>query len=179
MNDETISLDLVRDRATVTAAGAPLQKLVDGVTFRDAQTHTDDRGTVVELFDPRWGWHPAPMVFAYCFTLRPGKIKGWGMHLEHEDRYFILLGEMEVVMYDDREGSPTRGLVSRVVLSDRHRRLMNVPIGVWHANQNIGSSDVVVINFPTIPYDHRNPDKYRLPLDTDRIPYKFEPSRGY
>jgi len=66
-----------------------------------------------------------------------------------------------------------------VVLSDRHRRLMNVPIGVWHANQNIGSSDVVVINFPTIPYDHRNPDKYRLPLDTDRIPHKFEPRRGY
>jgi dTDP-4-dehydrorhamnose 3,5-epimerase len=150
MNDERVSLDLLRDRPTVTAAGAPLQKLVDGVTFRDAQTHTDDRGTVVELFDPRW-----------------------------EDRYFILLGEMEVVMYDDREGSPTRGLVSRVVLSDRHRRLMNVPTGVWHANQNIGSSDVEVINFPTTPYDHRNPDKYRLPLDTDRIPHTFEPSRGY
>jgi dTDP-4-dehydrorhamnose 3,5-epimerase len=28
-------------------------------------------------------------------------------------------------------------------------------------------------------YDHANPDKYRLPLDTDLIPYKFENSRGW
>jgi dTDP-4-dehydrorhamnose 3,5-epimerase len=113
------------------------------------------------------------------FTLRPGRVKGWGMHREHEDRYFILAGEMEVVMYDARDDSPTRGLVSRVVLSEYRRRLMNVPTGVWHANRNIGTKDVIVVNCPTTPYDHANPDKYRLPLDTDQIPYRFEDPRGW
>lgn len=56
---------------------------------------------------------------------------------------------------------------------------MNVPIGVWHANHNIGTKDVVVINFPTMPYDHANPDKYRLPLNDDRIPFKFDSTRGW
>ena len=55
---------------------------------------------------------------------------------------------------------------------------MCIPAGIWHADHNIGSRDAVVVNFPTIPYDHASPDKYRLPLDTDRIPYRFEPSRG-
>jgi dTDP-4-dehydrorhamnose 3,5-epimerase len=169
----------VQDRQTVTAGGEPLARLPAGVTFRDVPTHVDDRGSVVELFDPRWGWHPDPLVFVYTFTVRPGKVKGWGMHKRHEDRYFLLQGEMEVVLYDERDDSPTRGLVAKIYLTELHRRLMNIPAGVWHADHNIGSRDALVVNFPTIPYDHANPDKYRLPLDTDRIPHRFEPSRGW
>jgi len=167
------------DPATVSADGVPLVLLPDGVTFRDAITHVDDRGSVCELFDERWDWHADPLVFSYMFTIRPGHIKGWGMHLEHEDRYFIVSGAMEVVMYDEREDSPTSGLVATVVLSEHHRRLMNVPTGVWHANRNIGDKDVLVVNFPTQPYDHERPDKYRLPLDTDRIPYDWPDQRGW
>jgi dTDP-4-dehydrorhamnose 3,5-epimerase len=168
-----------RDRGTVTPAGEPIAVLPAGVSFRDVPTHLDERGSIVELFDPRWDWHPDPFAFAYSFTIRPGFAKGWGLHKDHEDRYFVLLGEMQVVFYDERPGSPTEGLVAEVVLSDHRRRLMNIPAGVWHANRNLGSTDVVVVNFPTIPYAHSNPDKYRLPLDTDQIPYRFEGVRGW
>jgi len=169
----------VRDRATVTSAGEPLDPVPHGVVFRDVPTHVDERGSVVELFDPRWGWHPDPLVFAYSFTVRPGFVKGWGLHKEHDDRYFVLQGEMEVVLYDERADSPTNGLVSQIVLSEYRRRLMSIPAGVWHADRNLGQKDVVVVNFPTIQYDHTNPDKYRLPLDNDRIPYRFENVRGW
>ena len=47
---------------------------------------------------------------------------------------------------------------------------MTVPKFVWHADHNIGTNDVLVVNFPTEPYDHANPDKYRLPLNTPLIP---------
>jgi len=53
--------------------------------------------------------------------------------------------------------------------------LLVIPRGVWHAERNIGSSDVVVVNFPTIPYDHASPDKYRLPLDTKELPVDLGP----
>jgi dTDP-4-dehydrorhamnose 3,5-epimerase len=164
-----------KEAASVTAAGESVAQLPAGVTFRPAVTHFDDRGSVCELFDPRWNWHPGPLVFTYMFTLRPGKVKGWGMHKLHEDRYFVLFGELEVVMYDAREDSPTRGLVAKVMLTEWNRRLMSIPTGVWHANHTPGSKDAVTINFPTKPYDHDSPDKYRLPLDTDQIPYKFPP----
>jgi dTDP-4-dehydrorhamnose 3,5-epimerase len=169
----------VQDSQTVTPDGETTQLLPVGVTFHDVRTHVDDRGAVCEMFDPRWGWHQDPLVFVYTFSIRPGMIKGWGVHKRHEDRYFILFGEMEVVLYDDRPDSPTRGLVSKVVLSEYRRRLMNIPAGVWHADHNIGSKDTVVINFPTIQYDHTSPDKYRLPPDTDQIPYKFDNPRGW
>ncbi|NJL93698.1 MAG: dTDP-4-dehydrorhamnose 3,5-epimerase [Anaerolineae bacterium] len=168
-----------QDQATVTPDGQPLAKVPHGVTFRPLTTHVDDRGNVCEMYDPRWGWHPEPLVFTYFYTIRPGVIKGWAMHKRHEDRYFIMFGEMEVVLYDAREDSPTFGLVSKIYLSEFNRRLMNIPRGVWHADRNVGSKDVVVVNFPTIPYDHHDPDKYRLPPDTDQIPYKFDNPVGW
>ena len=169
----------IKDRQTVSQSGESLGALPDGVTFWDVPTHLDPRGSVCEIFDPRWGWHEEPLVFVYAFTVRPRMVKGWGMHKKHEDRYFILAGELEVVLYDERPESVTTGQVSTVGLSEYRRRLMNIPAGVWHANRNVGTKDVIVINCPTIPYDHADPDKYRLPLDTDRIPYRFQAVHGW
>jgi dTDP-4-dehydrorhamnose 3,5-epimerase len=158
--------------------GIPLAKLVDGMSFRESVTHRDDRGSVTEMYDPRWNWHPDPLVFVYQFTIRPGLVKGWGLHRQHEDRYFVVDGEMELVLYDPRPDSSTYGKISRVLLSAERPRLVNVPRNVWHADHNVGSKDVRVVNFPTIQYDHTSPDKYRLPLDTPLIPFKFEGARG-
>ena len=68
--------------------------------------------------------------------------------------------------YDVRPTSSTYGQVRSVVLSQTRRGIVNVPKFVWHADRNIGSCDVVVVNLPTLPYDHASPDKYRLPIDT-------------
>ncbi len=159
-----------QDVQTVNADGTPVAALPEGTVVRDLVTHVDERGTVCELYDPRWGVHPDPMVFAYTCTIRPGQAKGWGIHRRHDDRYAFLSGALEIVLYDEREDSGTRGLEARIVLSDHHRRLLTIPSGVWHAERNLGDTDVVFVNFPTIPYDHASPDKYRLPLDTDELP---------
>lgn len=168
-----------RDPQSVRADGTSVRPLTDGVRRRATTTFADARGSVVEMFDPRWNWHPDPLVFAYSFTIRPGFVKGWNLHQDHEDRYFILQGEMELVLFDPRPESPTCGQICKIVLSEHHREIVNVPKNVWHADHNIGGKDVVVVNFPTAPYDHANPDKFRLPIDTPLIPYSFAGARGW
>lgn len=79
------------------------------------------------------------------------------------------MGELELAFHDGREDSETAGQDFRLVLSELHRSLLVIPRGVWHAERNLGRTDVRFLNFPTIPYDHFNPDKYRLPLDTDEL----------
>lgn len=167
-----------KDVATVTSDGQPLSRLAEGVVVRELPTHVDQRGSVTELFDPRWGWHDDPLVFAYTFSIRPNVVKGWNLHRKHQDRYAILDGEMALVLFDVRPGSSTFGEVSKVCLSGKRRCVVNVPENVWHADHNIGSEDVVVVNFPTIQYDHADPDKYRLPIDTPLIPYSFGDAVG-
>ena len=138
-----------RDRQTVTPEGETIATLPQGVRFRETRTHVDDRGSLWELFDPRWGFHEAPLTYSYCFEVRPGKIKAWAIHREHEDRYAMLYGELVVVLYDDRPDSDTRGLVSEVVLSEYRRGILNIPIGVWHGLHNIGQRTAAMVNFPT------------------------------
>lgn len=169
----------LRDGMTVTKEGKPCASMIEGVRMRELVLHTDDRGTVCEMFDPRWGWHPDPLVFSYFYTIRPGLIKGWAMHKTHEDRYCLLQGEMKVVLYDARPEASTFREIREIYLTEHRRQLLSIPIGVWHADQNVGSKDCLIVNFPTIQYDHANPDKYRLPLDTDLIPYKFNQLQGY
>jgi dTDP-4-dehydrorhamnose 3,5-epimerase len=103
-------------------------------------------------------------------------VKGWSLHREHEDRYTIIAGEMDLVLFDPRPDSPTCGEVCRITLSERQRCLVNIPTFVWHADHNIGVTDVVFVNFPTRPYEHASPDKYRLPIGTPLIPYSFGPN---
>ena len=69
--DQTLAA-AVKDQQTVTSEGESLDCLIEGSVFREAPTHLDERGSVVELFDPRWQWHPDPLVFAYSFTIKPG-----------------------------------------------------------------------------------------------------------
>ena len=72
-----------RDEQTATPEGVPVRRLTDGVRIRPLPVHVDGRGSVCELFDPRWGWHTEPLVFSYFFTIRPGVVKGWNLHQVH------------------------------------------------------------------------------------------------
>lgn len=167
------------DGAKVAASGESLAPIPYGSVSYQSKTHVDDRGSVTELYDARWGFHDAPVEFAYTYTIRTGRAKGWGLHKLHEDRYFLLSGRMEIVCYDVREDSPTYGQISKITLSEENPRIVTIPTFVWHANLNIGESEVRVINFPTMPYDHANPDKLRLPLNTDVIPYRITGVEGW
>src|SRR4051812_45113239 len=168
-----------QDRQTTTPTGEPLIEEIAGVKIRSAHTLADDRGTLCEVFNPAWGFDAAPLTFVYQFTILPGKIKGWQSHRLHDDRVFISRGTVKVVLYDDRPESPTYRKISEMVQSHFDRTLMIVPAFVFHAYQNIGNEEALFINMPSQPYDHLSPDVYRLPIDTDYIPYKFETKIGW
>jgi dTDP-4-dehydrorhamnose 3,5-epimerase len=169
----------VRDRQTVSSDGTLITDLLHGMTIRRARTHTDARGSLTEIVDPRWGWHPDPVTYVYYITERPGYAKGWALHRTHEDRYFLVRGELEMVTYDVRPDSPTRGRICQLFLTERDPFIVNIPSLVWHATRTVGLDDSILINLPTRLYDHADPDKYRLPIDTPLIPFSFGATPGW
>jgi dTDP-4-dehydrorhamnose 3,5-epimerase len=168
-----------QDVATVAPDGSRLAPVIDGVVIRRAVTQADERGTLCEILDARWAVDPAPIVSVYQFTIRPGKIKGWHVHRLHNDRIFISRGELKVVLYDARPDSPTYELLSEIHRSELERDLMVIPAGVFHAHQNIGREDALLVSMPTRAYNHGDPDVWRLPIDTDQIPYCFDRPSGW
>jgi dTDP-4-dehydrorhamnose 3,5-epimerase len=172
-------LEPIKDSQTVTPAGELVGPRIDGVQIRYAKTIEDERGEICEIYDPRWGFTTDPVVYVYQAMIRPGCAKGWIVHRNQDDRLFINLGSAKVVLYDERDGSTTRAALDVIYLGERGRGIVTIPRGVWHAVQNVGEHDMYYVNMPTAPYNHEDPDKFRLPLSTDRIPYSFEGVSGW
>jgi dTDP-4-dehydrorhamnose 3,5-epimerase len=169
----------IKDVQTVTLDGRPVASLIDGVVIRAASTQADERGTLCEIYDPAWGVHIDPLVYVYQFTIRPGKIKGWHVHHLHDDRIFLSQGTVKVVLYDDRPDSPTYRMVNEIHRTDHQRTIMTIPAFVFHAHHNVGTNDALFVSMPTRAYNHADPDVYRLPVNNDLIPYRFEPRIGW
>jgi dTDP-4-dehydrorhamnose 3,5-epimerase len=167
-----------KDIQTVTPEGKPTKPLIDGVRVRYAITHPDDRGSLCEIFNPIWGIHEEPLVYVYTATIRPNKIKGWVVHRKQDDRLFVSHGTLRFVLFDDRADSPTHKAVNEIYIGEQNRALIIIPRGVYHALHNVGLTDAVFINMPTRAYDHADPDKYRLPINNDLIPYRFREGSG-
>ena len=161
------------DTPSFDIAGSPLPPAIDGVVVRRLSANVDHRGSLTEVIDRAWEFWGEPVVYAYLFTIRPGRIKGWGMHERQTDRYAILAGDVRVVLFDDRTRSKTRGQFCQFYFTDNARGLIRIPSGVWHADQNFGSREAMVMNFPTRPYNRAAPDKRRLDPHSNAIPFDW------
>ena len=51
------------------------------------EPHVDHRGSLFEIVNFDHPFWQEPVVYAYAITIRPGRIKGWGMHKLQTDRY--------------------------------------------------------------------------------------------
>lgn len=169
---------LKKDRQTVSKEGRRLQDLIEGVRLRPAVTQMDERGTICEVFSAAWGFDEDPLVYVYQVSILPGVAKGWVLHLKQHDRFFAPFGRLRVVLFDGREHSPTYRSLNRFEVGELNRCLLRIPAGVYHVVQNIGPSEAYFYNLPTCPYNHSDPDKFRLPLDNEIIPYRVEGVSG-
>jgi dTDP-4-dehydrorhamnose 3,5-epimerase len=162
-----------RDAPTVDAASRELPTAIVGVEVRRLTTHADPRGVLTPVLDTRDAFWDEPIVYAYRVSVLPGRIKGWGMHEHQTDRYFVVSGDVRVVLFDGRETSDSAGALVVVDFTDRTPGLVKIPPGVWHADQNWGATEAQIVNFPTRPYDPEHPDKLRLDPHSGAIPFDW------
>ncbi len=157
----------------MTSTGETTKPLIAGLNIQYRPPNVDHRGELIEIYDQNWNYHPESLVYAYTVIMAPGSIRAWVRHEQQDDRIFLLSGFMQWGFYDDRVSSPTYKMLNVMTFSERKRVLFTIPCGVYHGVKNIHSSESIMINLPTKPYNHSNPDKYRLPPKNDLIPFDF------
>jgi dTDP-4-dehydrorhamnose 3,5-epimerase len=163
----------IKDKQLISLDGKVLQDEIEGLIIHRTPPIEDERGEVVEVFRSSWNISTEPMVYAYAVTIRPQAIKGWVFHKLQDDRIFVNRGVQLWAFFDNRENSPTYKNFMKVTVSERNRAMIIIPKGVYHAVKNIGTEEAQFINFPTMPYNRASPDKYRLQLKNDLIPFDF------
>jgi dTDP-4-dehydrorhamnose 3,5-epimerase len=58
-------------------------------------------------------------------------------------------------------------------LSDVRPTLVFLPPNIWHGFQNLLSDVSMTLVHVDRMYQHEQPDSWRLPPDSDQIPYQF------
>lgn len=162
-----------KDDKLITDRWQIIQEPIDGVIVVEVLHVPRDHGVITEMYRAEWDPTGLPVLQAYQSRLYPDAIGAWSCHEKSIDRLFVNNGHLKVVLYDGREESPTRGRINEFHVGDARPSLLIVPAGVWHGLQNLGPDDSLVINFPTVAYNYDDPDHYRLPYNSSKIPYQW------
>jgi len=144
--------------------------MIDGVRVVPRARIPDERGTVMHMLKST---DPEFLGFGeiYFSTVYPGVVKGWHRHAEMTLNYACVHGRIKLVLFDDREGSPTRGEIMERFLGPDDYSLVQVPPGVWNGFKGMGPDAAIVANCSTHPHDPTRSTRLD-PFDND-IPYDW------
>ncbi len=155
-----------KDGQTATPDGQMVgHSKIDGVRIADISPVLTRSGATIQTYradGPFQGFEPKQV--NYC-PLRPSHVSDWHMHRNQNDVVIPVLGEVNVGLYDDRDGSPTQGASMMVRLSERRMGAMLIPKGVWHALRNPGAEMAGYMVLTDQMYMHSDPDDWRLKRD--------------
>jgi dTDP-4-dehydrorhamnose 3,5-epimerase len=107
----------------------------------------------------------------YFSVTKPGAVKAWRRHQKMTLNYAVPMGQIKLVLYDDRPDSPTAGQLQELFIGRDNYALVKIPPNIWYGFQGLGDSETLLANCATLPYD---PDEIiRCDPDDGRIPYNW------
>ncbi len=155
--------------------------MIDGVKIKELKVHQDipDRaedasrpGFLMEVLraddDLLKKFGQTIFTVAYKDT-----IKAFHYHEKQDDLWFVATGQALVVLYDQRDDSPTKGETQVIMAGRDDYKLIVIPIGVAHGYKVLSDEPVMLFYHTTEPYDAKNPDEKRLPHDDPKIGFNW------
>ncbi len=149
--------------------------MIDGVHIVPLRQIIDERGSVMHMLRAD-APHFLEFGEIYFATVNPGAIKGWHIHTEMTLNYAVPHGQVKLVLYDERESSPTRGELMELFVGAGNYALVQIPPGVWNGVKGMGQTPSIVANCATLPHDPR--EIGRLDPFSGRIPYDWALRHG-
>lgn len=143
--------------------------MIDGVRIVPLKRIPDERGTVFHMLrrtDP----HFIEFGEIYFSSVYRGVVKGWHRHREMTLNYACVWGRVKLVVFDDREGSSTRGELLEVFLGPDDYSLVVIPPGLWNGFKGMDEVSIIA-NCCTHPHDPSRSERLD-PFDND-IPYDW------
>jgi len=141
--------------------------MLDGVVVVPRLVIPDMRGSVRRI------WREEDQLIhayeVYVSTVYPGVVKGWHGYFTKDIFYSVVVGNVKLVLYDNRENSPTYQDYQEIVAGERNPLAIKIPCGVMNAFIGIGQVESVVVVVADEPFDEST--TIRWPLD--RLEYDW------
>jgi dTDP-4-dehydrorhamnose 3,5-epimerase len=143
---------------------------IDGVLLTPLKIIPGEKGSVfhsLRNFDPGFSGFGE----AYFSTVNKGAIKAWKKHSKMILNLTVPIGEVKVVLFDDRENSLTKGIVQEFNLSLQNYYRITIPPGIWFGFEGISDGINMLLNIASIPHE---PDEHtNLDISECNFPYKW------
>ncbi len=149
--------------------------MITGVAVHPLRRIPDERGMVMHMLRAD-APHFERFGEIYFSTVYPNVVKGWHLHRRMTLNYAVVSGMIKLVLYDDREDSPTRSEVMELLVGDQNYVLVTVPPLVWNGFKGVGTAPAIVANCATGPHDPTEIE--RLDPWSPRIPYRWDLRHG-
>ena len=149
-----------------------MEVTIQGVSLKHLKVIPDERGWLMEILrcdDPQF----TQFGQVYLTTAYPKVVKAWHYHKKQTDNFTCIHGMMKVALYDARNDSPTFKSLMELFIGKKNPVLITVPPGVYHGFKAIGTETAYFLSIPTLPFNYDHPDEFRLPTDTEEIPYDW------
>ena len=151
--------------------------MIDGVKVKELRVIPDERGRLIEIL------RKDDEIFqqfgqVYMTTTYPNVVKAWHYHKIQTDNVTVVRGMLKLVLYDSRDGSPTKGEINEFFIGEHNPLLVQIPKEVYHGWMCISEAEAIVINIPTKVYNRDEPDEYRLHPHENDIPYEWARKDG-
>lgn len=143
---------------------------IEGVEIRPLQRFEDARGVLLRMlrcddayFD-RFGE-------IYFSVVNPGAVKAWRRHRRITSFLAVPIGQLRLVLFDDRPDSASVGRSLELQLGAENYQLVTVPPLIWTGWQALGQTPALLANCATEPYDPQEAE--RRDANDPVIPYTW------
>lgn len=146
--------------------------MIHDVKVKKLKIISDERGRLMEILRcddsifKKFGQ-------VYMTTAYPGVVKAWHYHKKQDDNFTCVSGKIRLALFDARKNSPTYKEINEFILSTEDPILVTIPKMVYHGFKGIAGSESIVINTPTLPYNHKKPDEFRIDAYDNNIQYNW------
>ncbi|MCK4307249.1 dTDP-4-dehydrorhamnose 3,5-epimerase family protein [candidate division WOR-3 bacterium] len=150
-------------------------KVIKGITIKQLKKIPDERGCIYHML------RSDDLLFEkfgeiYFSVIYPMVIKGWHLHEKMTLNYAVVQGMIKLVLYDDREDSPTKGNLMELFIGEENYCLVKIPPKIWNGFKGIGNKIAIVANCATLPHDPN--EIKRMEPFTNKIPYDWGLKHG-
>ncbi|MCA9401674.1 MAG: dTDP-4-dehydrorhamnose 3,5-epimerase family protein [Candidatus Omnitrophica bacterium] len=145
--------------------------MIEGIHIQPLKIYQDERGQVLHMLrkdDPTFSQFGE----VYFSTVNPGVVKGWKKHLRMTQHFAVPVGNIQLVIYDDRPHSSTFNVCESMSLGLKNYQRIKIPPLLWYSFASLDNHPAMIVNCTDIPHDPQ--EVVTKPLEDPTFPYSWK-----
>lgn len=144
--------------------------MIEGVIIQELKQIVDERGKVMHMLRAD---SPLFTQFGeiYFSVVNPGVVKAWKRHYKMTQHFAVPVGKIKLIIYDNRENSPTLEKIEILEIGEGNYCLVKIPPMLWYGFQGLSAVPALIANCTNIPHDQNEVE--RCGLFDKVIPYNW------